>query len=48
MEGCHRLKLQLLKHQIPVKRFPLLWQPWEILGQELWLAHTIQTPMGDP
>ena len=30
---CHRLKLQLLKHQIPVKRFPLLWQPWEIVDR---------------
>eukprot|EP00438_Fugacium_kawagutii_P026780 Skav207130 [mRNA] locus=scaffold554:86956:89328:+ [translate_table: standard] len=30
--GCHRLKLQLQKHQVPVKRFALLWQPWESLG----------------
>eukprot|EP00435_Cladocopium_sp_Y103_P022827 s3628_g5.t1 len=30
---CHRLKLQLQKHHIPVKRFALLWQPWEIVDR---------------
>eukprot|EP00439_Symbiodinium_sp_Y106_P020436 s274_g2.t1 len=26
---CYRLRLQLEKHQVPVKRFALFWQPWE-------------------
>jgi hypothetical protein len=38
--GCHRLKLQLQKHRVPVKRFALLWQPWESHGAR-WLREGV-------
>lgn len=31
----HRLKLQLLKFEVPVSRFALIWQPWDIVGYYL-------------